>query len=570
MLFFRPQCASVLSFCLAVVISWNSLEAASRQAVASRTGLVVTTSPYASEIGAKVLKQGGNAADAAVAVALTLAVTWPAAGNLGGGGFALLRRPTGESFFIDYRETAPQAARAQFYLDKEGQVIPEASSVGYRAVGVPGTPAGLALIHKRWGRLPWSRLVEPARRLAADGYRLEESHARMLEQNKDLLRRFPASQKIFFPKAAAPAAGDLFIQKDLAKSLSLLQKGGVQVFYQGALAKSLVSAIQKEGGVLTLKDLAAYKAEVREPVHGHFQDFDVITAPPPSSGGTVLLEMLGMLAHDDLKALGYGSAAYSHLLVETMKRAFADRSEWFGDPAYIKNPITELVRPSYLAARRGTIKDARATPSSEIKAGDLGAIEKPDTTHFTIIDAEGMIVSNTYTLNGSFGSGAVAAGTGILLNNEMDDFAAKPGTPNMYGLLQNERNAIAPGKRPLSSMTPTIVLKDGKAILALGSPGGPTIINSVLQVMLNVLIHGMSIQEAIDAPRLHHQWMPDKVSWEPFGINPDTRRILEGQGHVFADKPRFMGDVQAVSFDAVRNQWVGGSDSRWGGSVAVP
>lgn len=562
--------ALLISSCLWLLFGPLSL-AASRQAVFSSRGLVASTSSHASDVGAAILKQGGNAVDAAVAVGLALAVTWPSAGNLGGGGFALVRTAKGEAYFVDYRETAPAAADATFYLDDKGALIPDASSVGYRAVATPGTPAGLELMHKRWGRLPWKKLVEPARRLAADGFRLEESHIRMLRQNEDLLRTFPESQKIFLPGASLPIVGQTFVQKDLSRTLEQLKNAGAASFYRGATAKLLVGAMKKHQGVLSEADLKEYKVEVRDPLRSTYAgEYEVLSAPPPSSGGAVLLEILGMLAKDDLKKLGFGSAAYLHLLTESMRRAFADRSQWFGDPGFVRNPLTQLLDPKYLAKRRASIDTLKASASRAVEPADIRPEEKPETTHFTIIDADGMIVSNTYTLNGSFGSGAVAEGTGVLLNNEMDDFAAKPGTPNMYGLVQNERNAIAPRKRPLSSMTPTIISRDGKPILALGSPGGPTIINTVLQVTLNVLVHGMNIQEAVDAPRIHQQWMPDQIMWEPHGINPDTRRIMEGMGHIFSERPRFMGDAQAIYFDEARGLWSGAADSRWGGKVAVP
>ncbi|MFY7928654.1 MAG: gamma-glutamyltransferase, partial [Oligoflexus sp.] len=364
--------------------------------------------------------------------------------------------------------------------------------------------------------------------------------------------------------------GDLFVQKDLGKTLAALEKRGAKGFYEGPVAELLAKDILAQGGVITTRDLKDYKALVREPLKGRYKDFEVLTAPPPSSGGAVLLQILGQLEQDDLKALGFGSAGYLHLLAEAMKRAFADRAHWFGDPGFVSVPLQKLLDPLYLKARRQSIAVDKASPSETIKAGPLQDNESWETTHYTVVDKDGAIVSNTYTLNGSFGSGATAKGTGVLLNNEMDDFASKPGEANMYRLIQGERNRIAPGKRPLSSMTPTVFLKDGRAILALGSPGGPTIINTVLQVSLNVLVHGMNIQEAIDAPRIHHQWQPDRIFWEPWGINPDTRKILEQMGHKLAERQRQMGDTHAVYFDAEKKDWTGASDSRWGGAVRVP
>lgn len=542
---------------------------ATRAPVWGKKGLVATVSPLASEAGASILRQGGNAADAAVAVGFALAVTWPAAGNLGGGGFALVRSRDGKSNFIDYRETAPAAADKNFYLDDKGEVIPGASTTGYRAVGTPGTVAGMALLHKKYGKLPWKKVLEPARRLAIEGFVVDESFVSMLESNKDRLARFPGSRHIFLKDGKGLQVGDRFVQPELGWSITQIQRSGESAFYTGAIAQRLANAIKKGGGVLTLDDLKAYKAVERAPLEGRYKNYQIVTAPPPSSGGALLLAMLGMLEKDDVEALGFGSAAYNHLLVETMKRAFADRSEWFGDPDFVQTPLQKFLAPDYLAKRRAGINMSKATPSQDIKPGDFSDKESTETTHYTIVDTQGMIISNTYTLNGSFGSGVTADGTGILLNNEMDDFSSKPGSPNMYGLLQSDRNAIAPKKRPLSSMTPTIVLEDGKPILALGSPGGPTIINSVFQVTLNTLVFGMNIQAAIDAPKLHHQWMPDRILSEPWGINPDTKKIMQSMGHNFGDRVFQFGDVQAVLYDKKRQQWSGGSDSRHGGSVAV-
>jgi gamma-glutamyltranspeptidase/glutathione hydrolase len=542
---------------------------ATRAPVWGSRGLVATVSPLASEAGASILRQGGNAADAAVAVGFALAVTWPAAGNLGGGGFALVRGQDGKSNFVDYRETAPAAADKNFYLDAKGEVIPGASTTGYRAVGTPGTVAGMALLHKKYGKLPWKKVVEPARRLAVEGFIVDESFVSMLESGKERLSKFPDSKRIFVKAGKGLKVGDRFVQPELGWSLTQIQKVGESAFYTGPIAKKLISAIQKGGGVMTLDDLKNYKVVERAPIEGRYKTYQIVTAPPPSSGGALLLAMLGMLEKDDLASLGFGSAAYNHLLVETMKRAFADRSEWFGDPDFVQNPLQKFLDPAYLAKRRAGMSPTKATPSQDIKPGDFSDKESTETTHYTVVDAQGMIISNTYTLNGSFGSGATAEGTGILLNNEMDDFSSKVGSPNMYGLLQSDRNAIAPRKRPLSSMTPTIILEDGKPILALGSPGGPTIINSVFQVTLNALVFGMNIQAAIDAPKLHHQWMPDRILFEPMGVNPDTQKIMQGMGHIFGDRSFQFGDVQAVLYDKKRQQWSGGSDSRHGGSVAV-
>jgi gamma-glutamyltranspeptidase/glutathione hydrolase len=569
----RPQSRAAITAWFLVchcILGISSLgSAATRDPVWGKRGLVATVSPLASAAGAQILREGGNAADAAVAVGFALSVTWPSAGNLGGGGFALVRTSDAKTDFIDYRETAPALAQSDFYLDAKGEVIPDASTVGYRAVGTPGTVAGLALLHKQYGSLPWKKVLEPARRLAVEGFIVDESLASSLEGSRSLLEKFPDSRHIFLKDGKGIKVGDKFIQPELGWTIRQIQKQGSDAFYKGDVARRLIDAIKKGGGALTSEDLASYKAVSRKPLTGRYKNYEILTAPPPSSGGPLLIAMLGMLEKDDLNKLGFGSAAYNHLLVETMRRAFADRSEWFGDPDFIKNPLAEILNPDYIASRRSSISSLKATPSQDIKPGTFEVKESTETTHFTVVDAKGMIVSNTYTLNGSFGSGATAAGTGILLNNEMDDFSSKPGSPNMYGLLQSTRNAIGPKKRPLSSMTPTIVLENNQPILALGSPGGPTIINSVFQVTLNTLEFGMDIQAAIDAPKLHHQWMPDRIRAEPFGINPDTKRLMEAMGHAFADKPFFFGDVQAVRFDQKRQQWSGGSDSRHGGAVVA-
>jgi gamma-glutamyltranspeptidase/glutathione hydrolase len=544
--------------------------AATKQPVYGKRGMVVSTSDLASEVGAQILKDGGNAADAAVGVAFALAVTWPSAGNIGGGGFALVRLPTGESRFLDYREVAPRAAQANFFLDSKGAPIAKASTVGHRAAGVPGTVAGLELLHKRWGRLPWERLVEPAQILAEKGYRLNHHHVKAIAASRELLQSYPETHKIFFPNGRDPEVGDLFVQKDLAKSIHEIKVHGAKAFYHGSIARLITEDQKAHGGALSAADLESYKVEEREPLYGEFHGHQVITAPPPSSGGATLIQLLTMLEHDDLKKMELGSSSYLHLLVESMKRAFADRSEWYGDPAFVNIPMKMLLSADYLKKRRAGISPVKASRSQDIAAASDMPGEKLETTHFTVVDASGFAISNTYTLNGSFGSGVVPKGTGILLNNEMDDFMIKPGLPNMFGLIQSTRNKIAPGKRPLSSMTPTIFVKDQSPVLVVGSPGGPTIINTVLQVSLNVLVHGYDVQAAVEEPRVHHQWMPDEIRWEPHGISFDTRARLETLGHFLAKEPRYFGDAQAVTFDRARGEWAGGADSRWGGTAVAP
>ncbi len=538
---------------------------ATRAPITGTKGLVATVSPIASEIGAQILRQGGTAADAAVAVGFALAVTWPSAGNLGGGGFALVHASGIADTFIDYRETAPAATGPNFYLNEKGELNEKQPRVGYRAAGVPGTVAGLALVHKKWGKLPWKALIEPARKLADQGFIIDAALEESLHSNGDLLEIFPATKKIFFNKGKPWQRGQRLVQKDLAASLALIQKKGAEEFYQGKVAELISQDMKTNNGVLNQADLRHYKPVEREPLLRTWREYEIVTAPPPSSGGIVLLSILGMLEQDKLEVMGHGSADYIHLLVESMKKAFADRSVWVGDPDFVQTPIAKLLAPEYLAQRRAEIGEKAA---HDIKPGELPG-ERPDTTHFTIRDSRGMTISNTYTLNGSYGSGVVAAGTGILMNNEMDDFTSKLGENNMFGLRQGTRNLIAAGKRPLSSMSPTFVYKDRQMVMALGAPGGPTIINSVAQTILNRLVFHMNIQEAADAPRFHHQWMPDKITWEPFGLNADTKKLLDARGHIFSEKPRNFGDIQALAWDEASGRWTGASDSRNGGAVVA-
>ena len=541
--------------------------AATRAPVWNDKGLVASTSPLASEVGAQVLRDGGTAADAAVAVAFALAVTWPSAGNIGGGGFALVYdAQKAEANFIDYRETAPLAADAAFYLDEKGEAKAQESREGYRAAGVPGTVAGMVRLHKNYGKLPWKRLLEPARKLASEGFIVDAALAESLKRSQKLLEKFPESRRIYLNRDQSWQRGERLVQRDLAKTLKLIQTKGAEGFYKGAFASQMATQFRLNGGVIVEKDLADYQVRERKPIRRAWREYEIVTAPPPSSGGAVLLAVLGMMEKDKIEEMGPGSAEYLHLLVESMKKAFADRSVWFGDPDFVENPIEKLLDPAYLAKRRAEISLSKA--AHNVNPGELPG-EKLETTHFTIRDSRGMTVSNTYTLNGSYGSGVVLKGTGILLNNEMDDFTSKVGTSNMFGLKQGSRNLIAPGKRPLSSMTPTFVLKGKELVLALGAPGGPTIINSVTQTIVNHLIFKMNIQQAADAPRFHHQWQPDKIWWEPFGLNADTRKILESRGHIFGDEPRQFGDIQAIAWDEEKKIWTGASDSRNGGAVVA-
>jgi gamma-glutamyltranspeptidase/glutathione hydrolase len=545
------------------------LLAASREPVRARQGMVASTSEIASRIGVEVMKKGGNAVDAAVAVGLALAVTWPSAGNLGGGGFMLIRTADGKAEAVDYRERGPLAAHRDMYLDAQGNVVKGLSTEGYLAAGVPGTVAGLALAHKRYGKLKWDEVVEPARKLAAEGFIVNYHLARGLRSDSTIakMKASAESRRIFQRDGRFYEMGETFVQPELAAVLA-------RDFYEGETAKLIATDMKANGGIITLEDLRTYEPTIRTPLRTTYRGHEILTMPPPSSGGIAVIETLNMLEAYDLKSMQWGSAQYTHTIVEAMRRAFADRAQFLGDTDFVKVPVQALASREFAAERRRSIDTNRASSSREVGAGNPVPYESPETTHFTIVDAAGNIVSNTYTLNDSYGSGATIKGTGMLINDEMDDFTSKAGVPNDYGLIQGEANAIAPKKRPLSSMTPTIVLKDGKPLFAIGSPGGPTIINTVLQVTLNIIDFGMDIQAAVDAPRVHHQWLPDFIFWEELGMNPDTREKLEAMGHAFrpipgaSRSPSEIGDAQGVMIDPVNGMRLGASDPRLGG-VAV-
>lgn len=542
--------------------------AASRLPVRAPHAMVASVDGIASRVGNDIMKRGGNAVDAACAVALTLAVTWPEAGNLGGGGFMLIRKADGTSQVVDYRERAPLAASRNMYLDENGNVIKDASLVGYKAVGVPGTVAGLALANKRFGKLPWRDVVEPARRLAEKGFVVSQYLANSLH-GKETMRRlqlFPESWRIFERDGKPYQEGETFVQPELAQTLARIQKDPGD-FYRGVIAKRIVADVKRHGGVITAEDLAKYEVNIRKPLHGTYRGYEIITMPPPSSGGIALIEMLNMLEPYDLKAMGWHSSEEVHTLIEVMRRAFADRAKYLGDTDFVKVPVAGLMSREYALKRRADIDPAHATPSTAVGAGDPMPYESTETTHFTIVDGEGNVVSNTYTLNESYGSAVTVPGAGFLLNDEMDDFTSKPGVPNTYGLIQSENNAIQPRKRPLSAMTPTVVLKDGKLFLAIGSPGGPTIINTVLQVIINVIDFDMNLQQAIDAPRIHHQWLKDEINWEPYEFSKDTWDALVRMGHIFRDKPGYIGDAHGIMIDPKDGMRLGASDTRRGGEA---
>ncbi len=524
--------------------------------------MVVSREAHATDAGVAALKAGGNAVDAAVAVGLALAVTHPSAGNLGGGGFMLIRFADGRSTFIDFRERAPGKATRDMYLDAAGNVTKD-SLAGYRAPGVPGTVRGLEMAQKKYGRAKWSGLVEPAVKLARDGFAVSYGLASSLRNTKNL-SQFPESKRIFQKSGNFYEAGEMLRQPELAATLARIAAQGSTDFYEGETATRFAKEMAAGGGLITLADLKNYKATERKTLEGVYRGYKVITAPPPSSGGVGMLQMMGVLEKSGYEKHGAGSAAAIHWAAEAMRRYYADRAEYLGDPDFVNVPVARLLDPRYIAKLRGSIDPAHATPSDKVRAGDLKAFESSETTHYSIVDKEGNAVAVTYTLNGGYGSGVTLPGLGFLLNNEMDDFSAKPGVPNMFGVLGGDANAIQPGKRPLSSMTPTIVLKDGKPFLVVGTPGGSRIITSVMETILNVLDFGMNIQDAVNAPRFHHQWRPDMLQLEP-GISPDTRALLEHRGHSI-EIVRSICEISAIQFEG---KWLAGaSDPRVEGKAA--
>jgi gamma-glutamyltranspeptidase/glutathione hydrolase len=553
---------------------------AQRQPVEGRHGMVASASAIASGVGREVLEKGGNAVDAAVAVGLTLAVTYPRAGNLGGGGFMVLTLADGRATTIDYRETAPSSATEHMYLDASGKVVPNLSLVGYKASGVPGTVAGLALALERYGsgKFRWADLVQPALHLARDGFPVSQTLAKDLQAESGLLAKFPESRRIFLRDGSFYQKGEIFRQPELADTLAALAHAGPREFYEGTTAVRIADDMAAHDGLITRDDLKRYRAIERPALIGHYRDYEIVTMPPPSSGGVALLQMLAMLEPRDVGALGTASSAKYHLFAEVMRRAYRDRAEYLGDPDFVSLPIAGLVDPAYA---RGLMHnfDPNQVTSSEGAAPASPTTTHPgaestETTHFSIVDEAGNAVSNTYTLNGLFGSGVTVPGTGVLLNNEMDDFAAAPNSPNLFGLVQGPANAIAPNKRPLSSMTPTIVRKNGAVSFVTGSPGGATIINTVLIVLTGVIDHGLNIAQAVEQPRVHHQWLPDLLTYEPNGLAVDVMTALQGKGHrlslrsVYGSDPRvatyrfYWGDAESVAIDPTSSLRLGASDPR--------
>ncbi len=552
-------------FVLAVVV----LPITAREPVRARHGMVAALEPTAVDVGVSVLKKGGNAVDAAVAVGFALAVTHPTAGNIGGGGYMLVRMADGRTTFIDFRERAPQTASRDMYLDAKGNLTNE-SLEGWRSTGVPGTVRGLGVAQARFGRRRWADNIAPAIELASKGYPVPYAMAASLKGTRSLAQ-YPDSKRIFLKDGAFYEPGDTFVQADLARTLGRIAKNGPDEFYEGETGRRIAEAMAQNGGLITLADLRDYKAIERTPLTGTYRNYTIITSPPSSSGGTVLLEMLGILDGTGYEKSGAGSASAIHWEAEAMRRAYADRNEYLGDPDFVKVPTAGLLDPAYLARLRSSIDPVRATPSAHVRPGRPAAHESVQTTHYSVVDDEGNAVAVTYTLNGigiygGYGNGITVPGLGFLLNNEMDDFAAKPGAANMFGLVQGEANAIQPGKRPLSSMVPTIVLRDGALFMTLGAPGGSRIPNAVMQVFLNVVDFGMGAQDAIDFPRVHHQWLPDTLSIEKRN-SPDTVALLEERGYRVDYSPEVsIAQVVAIVKDG---GWLqGAADGRYNGRAA--
>ncbi len=531
-----------------------------REPVRARQGMVVAQEPLATDVGVRILKAGGNAVDAAVAVAFALAVTHPQAGNIGGGGFMLIRLADGRSTFIDFRERAPGKATRTMFLDAAGNVTKN-SVEGWTSAGVPGTVRGLEFAHAKYGTRKWAELVAPAVELARTGFEVSYGLAESIRGSAKLAQS-PESRRIF----SSATVGDTLRQPDLANVLGRIATSGAKDFYEGETAKTLAAEMARNGGLITLEDLKNYAPIERRPLTGTYKGYGIITAPPPSSGGVGLLQMLGMLNASGYERSGAGSAASIHYVAETMRRFFADRSKFLGDPEFSKQPVDDLLAPAYIRQRIATIDVNRATPSATLLPGLPEPERGGQTTHFNIVDAAGNAVAVTYTLNDRYGNGITVPGLGFLLNDEMDDFTAKPGAPNAFGLIQGDVNAVEPNKRPLSSMTPTIVTRDGQFYMSLGAPGGARIITAVLQVLLNVIDFKMNVRDAVDAPRFHHQWQPDVLSLDP-GISPDTAILLRVRGHKLDDSPGYVpAQVNAILKDGT---WLlGASDDRAGGKAA--
>jgi gamma-glutamyltranspeptidase/glutathione hydrolase len=569
----------ILSGLFALLAATTTVMAAPLRPTHATHAIVTSVHELASQAGIEMLQAGGNAIDAAVATGFALAVVHPQAGNLGGGGFLLLRNADGQTHFIDFREKAPASATENMYLDAQGNVIPEASTnssvVGYHSIGVPGSVAGLVYAEKQYGKLKLEKVMAPAIKLAREGFALAYEDAQDLKKD-EYLAQFPESKRIFQRDGNFYQPGEILKQPELARTLERIAKNPDE-FYHGALARELAAAIHKGGGLVTAADLAAYEVKEREPIRGTYRGYEIISAPPPSSGGVALVEILNILEGFDLAKLGNRSADTIHLEAEAFSRAFYDRADFMGDPDFSKVPVAQLIDKKYAAAWRDSIDLSHASLSQTLKRPSFSELERvaqshltpirepENTTHYSVVDAEGNAVAVTTTLNDTFGSRVTAEGLGFLLNDEMDDFTSKPGVPNTYGLIQGPANAIGPGKRPLSAMSPTIVLKDGKLFLVLGSPGGPTIITTVANVIIGVVDFSLDIQEAVNAPRFHHQWLPDEILAED-RLSPDTMNILRSRGHKLRVR-HFWGDGECIMVDPKTGERLAGADGRNNGKA---
>ncbi len=568
---FRSSIAVLL---VSVFLALAPTQAASQtmlEPVRGKHAMVASQHELASQIGVDIMRKGGNAVDAAIAVGIALAVVYPEAGNIGGGGFMLIRTKDGGTNALDYREMAPAAAHRDLYVNEKGELIrgEGGSTIGYRASGVPGTLAGFDYAHKKYGsgKIKWNELVEPARKLAEDGFILSNRLANLAIAYKEHLEKYPDSKRIFLNNGNHYREGDLFKQPDLAETLQRIAREGAAEFYTGLTARMIAEDMKANNGLITLADLKNYRVRERSPVRGLYRGHEIISMSPPSSGGIGMMQVLGMLEPFDLKAMGHNSAEKYHLYTEASRRAFADRAEYMADPDFADVPVSGLLDRDYISARRRTIDLKKATPSKEVRFGMPTGTEGGDTTHYTVVDPEGTVVSNTYTINDLYGSRVTIKGTGVLMNDEMDDFSARPGVPNLFGLIQGERNKVEGGKRPLSSMTPTIVLrKDGSVWFAVGARGGPRIISAVIQTVINVIDYEMHIQQAIDTPRIHHQWLPDEIFHEPFGLSPDTMTVLQAKGHILGARPVNLASATGIMIGEDGTRF-GAIDSRSDGAA---
>ena len=568
----------VPAFIASAVCCCGAALAASQAPVAAESGMVVSAQHLATRVGVDVLKDGGNAVDAAVAVGYALAVVYPAAGNLGGGGFMTIQLADGRKTFLDFREKAPLAASANMYLDKEGNVIKGASTNGHLAVGVPGTVSGMEMALAKYGTMKRAALIAPSIKYAQDGFVLDQGDVDMLVTATEDFKKDAATGAIFLNNGVAFAPGQKLVQKDLATTLKLISDKGEEGFYKGPVGAAIVASSLAGKGIITQADLDQYKTREMAPVECNYRGYGVVSAPPPSSGGVVICEILNILEGYPLKELGFRSAQAVHYQIEAMRHAYVDRNSYLGDPDFVKNPLDRLLSKDYAAKVRAVIDPAKAGVSKDIKPGVAPHVmtEGSNTTHYSIIDKWGNAVSVTYTLNDWFGAKVTAAKTGVILNNEMDDFTAKIGVPNLYGLVQGEANAIAPGKRPLSSMSPTIVTKDGKPVMVVGTPGGSRIITVVLHTIINVIDYGMTVQEAVDAPRFHQQWLPDLTNVEAFALSPDTRKMLESMGQKLGN-PQPANHAAAILVGAPtlggkpvgKNRYYGANDPRRNTGLAL-